>query len=127
VQFAGLFARKFVYFWWLPAQAGQLYPTGWLTAYEAYAIAMYAFATLGVIGILRQGNAEERNLLATLAAIGMAVALIHALAYVEGRHRWGVEPILLLVTARGILSSPGALRDFGVWSQSRLSRRHSAR
>ena len=56
------------------------------------------------------GSAEQRNLLGVLLAIGLTVALVHALAYVEGRHRWGIEPLLLLVTAYGVLYVANALR-----------------
>ena len=69
------------------------------------------------------GTAEERNLLSTLAAVGFSLAVIHALAYVEGRHRWGLEPLLLLLTARGMVAVLGLL----VGSQSRLLRRQSER
>jgi hypothetical protein len=105
VDFVALVARKFVYFWWLSPQAGMLYPPSWLAAYEVYAAIILGLAIVGATGIVRNGSAEERNLLAVLAAISLALAGVHALAYVEGRHRWGVEPLLLLLTARGILSS----------------------
>ena len=122
-QFASLFARKFVYFWWLPQPAGLLYPPSWLATYQVYASVVYAFAAVGIVGILRGGSAEERNLLSTLAAVGFSLAVIHALAYVEGRHRWGLEPLLLLLTARGMVAVLGLL----VGSQSRLLRRQSER
>jgi hypothetical protein len=122
-QFASLFARKFAYFWWLPQPAGLLYPPSWLATYQVYASVMYTFAAIGIVGILRRGTAEERNLLTTLAAIGFSLAVIHALAYVEGRHRWGLEPLILLLTARGMFGVLGQV----VGSQSRLLRRHSER
>jgi hypothetical protein len=123
-QFASLFVRKFVYFWWLPQPAGLLYPPSWLATYQVYASVIYAFAVVGIVGILRAGSAEERNLLATLAAIGFSLAVIHALAYVEGRHRWGLEPLLLLLTARGMFAVLGVLVAA---SQSRLLRLHTDR
>jgi hypothetical protein len=119
-QFASLFARKFAYFWWLPAQAGLLYPPGWLAAYQVYAVLINTFAIIGAIAILRFGHDEARHLLATLAAIGLTLAVIHALAYVEGRHRWGIEPLLLLLTARGIFASAGALRSMRTLAQPRV-------
>ena len=123
-QFASLFARKFVYFWWLPRPAGLLYPASWLSAYQVYAGVMYAFALIGVFGVLRRGTASERTLLATLAAVGFTLAVMHAFSYVEGRHRWGMEPLLLLLTARGMLD---ALRLCLATSQSRLFRRQTPR
>jgi hypothetical protein len=119
-QFATLFVRKFAYFWWLPEQAGLLYPRSWLAAYQVYAVLINTFAVIGAIAILRFGHDEARYLLATLAAIGLTLAVIHALAYVEGRHRWGIEPLLLLLTARGIFASARASRSLGGLLQPRV-------
>jgi hypothetical protein len=121
-QFASLFARKFAYFWWFPQTAGVLYPANWLAAYQAYALLMYAFAAVGVVGIVRNGSPDARRLLTLLAAVGLTLAVIHALAYVEGRHRWGLEPLLLLLTARGMVASASGLRAWAhsrVWSRRR--------
>ena len=120
-QFASLFARKFAYFWWVPQPAGVLYPASWLAAYQAYALLMYAFAAVGVIGIVRHGSPDARQLLATLAAVGLTLAAVHALAYVEGRHRWGLEPLLLLLlSARGIFASVAGVYRVRAWHHSRL-------
>jgi hypothetical protein len=109
-QFAGLVARKFVYFWWLPQAAGTLYPPMWLTAYQVYALLIFSFAAVGAVSIARSGTPDERNLLTMVLALGLMLALLHALAYVEGRHRWGIEPLVLLITARGMFSAAGWLR-----------------
>jgi Dolichyl-phosphate-mannose-protein mannosyltransferase len=122
-QFVSLAVRKFFYFWWLPAEAGLLYPVAWLSAYQVYAVVMYAFASVGVLGILRHGTSAERELLTTIASIGLTLALVHALAYVEGRHRWGLEPLILLIAARGMFSVVGWSLDRGIWPQSRMLRR----
>jgi hypothetical protein len=77
-----------------------------------------------VVGIVRNGSTDARQLLATLAAVGLTLAALHALAYVEGRHRWGLEPLLLLLSARGMITSLSSLRSLSAWPQSRvLSRR----
>jgi hypothetical protein len=122
-QFVSLVARKFFYFWWLPAEVGLLYPVAWLNAYQIYAVVMYAFAAVGAIGIVRYGTSRERELLQTIASIGLTLAIVHALAYVEGRHRWGFEPLVLLVAARGMFSVAGWLLERGGSPQSRMLRR----
>src|SRR5262249_23206559 len=109
VDFVVLVVRKFAYFWWLSPQMGLLYPPAWLTAYEFYAVVVYAFAIVGVMAILREGSPEERNLLGTLPAVSLTLALVQSFAYVEGRHRWGIEPLLLLLTARGLFAAAQAL------------------
>jgi hypothetical protein len=126
-DFIGLTARKFVYFWWSSPQMGLLYPPIWLTAYQGYALVIFGFGVVGIFSILRRGSADERQLLGVLAAISLSLAVIHALAYVEGRHRWGVEPLLLLLTARGIFVVAGSLRNAGLAGQLRLFRRESER
>ncbi len=126
-EFAVLVARKFAYFWWLPQQAGVLYPAAWLQAYQLYAVVIYAFAALGAITILRGGTADERQLLLTVASVGLTLAIIHALAYVEGRHRWAIEPLVLLLTARGMFVLASAARNLSAAGQSRGFRRVSER
>ena len=66
-------------------------------------------------------------LLGILVAISLTLAMVHALSYVEGRHRWGVEPLLLLLTARGIFVMAGWLRSPALAGQLRLFRRVSDR
>ncbi|HEX8967666.1 MAG TPA: glycosyltransferase family 39 protein [Chloroflexota bacterium] len=126
-RFAGLVARKFVYFWWLPQQAGVLYPSIWLRAYEVYAVVVYALAVIGAAAILRGGRSDQRDFLATVVSIGLTLAVIHALAYVEGRHRWGLEPLILVLTAQGVFSLAGSLRGLTWEAQSRVFRRVSER
>lgn len=125
-HFASLVARKFFYFWWLPAEAGLLYPVAWLHAYQVYVVVMYAFAAVGTVGIVRSGTGRERELLMTIASIGLTLAIVHALAYVEGRHRWGLEPLLLLLAARGMFSVAAWFAG-GRSSQSRMLRRPKER
>jgi hypothetical protein len=112
-EFASLVGRKFLYFWWLPPQAGVLYPRAWVAPYELYAVLVYTFALVGVVRIIRTGTPDERRLLGVLAAIGVSLAVIHALAYVEGRHRWGIEPLFLLLSAYGLFVT--VARASGSW------------
>ena len=118
IKFASLVARKFFYFWWLPQEAGVLYPPAWLTAYQVYALAIYGLAAVGAAAIVRGGNADARSLLLTIATIGMTLAIVHSLAYVEGRHRWGIEPLILLISARGAVAGFGQLRRATVGAAS---------
>jgi hypothetical protein len=127
VEFASLSARKFVYFWWLSPQAGMLYPPAWLAAYGLYAGVILSFAAVGAMAILRGGTPQERSLLGMLAAIGFVLAVIHALSYVEGRHRWTVEPLILLLTARGLFATARALRTTELVAHLRFVRRLSER
>jgi hypothetical protein len=126
-DFVALTAWKFADFWWASPQVGLLYPAMWLVAYQGYAAVIFAFGAIGIITILRAGTADERTLLGVLVAVSLTLAVIHALAYVEGRHRWGVEPLLLLLTARGMFVVAGGVRSAALTGQLRVFRRESDR
>ena len=102
--FAGLVAHKFLYFWWASPQTGLLYPPEWLTAYLVYAGVVLGLAAVGAVSIVRRGSADARDLLWTIGSMSLGIASLHALAYVEGRHRWGIEPLLLILTAQGAVT-----------------------
>jgi hypothetical protein len=114
--FAGLIARKFLYFWWASPQMGMLYPPEWLNLYLVYAASVLVLAGLGALGIVRGGTPAARDLLWTIGSVSLTIAVLHALAYVEGRHRWGIEPLLLLLAAQGAFSVAGRVRG---WSSRR--------
>jgi hypothetical protein len=109
-QFVVLVAQKFVYFWWFSPQSGLFYPAQWLTTYQVYDAIVLAFGVLGSVWIARVGSPEARRLLVLLITISLTISALHALAYVEGRHRWGVEPLLLLLTAQGLVAAATHLR-----------------
>jgi hypothetical protein len=119
-EFVALSARKFVYFWSRSPQTGLLYPRSWLGAYGLYAAVILTFAAVGAIAIVGHGSPQERSLLGTLVAISLVLATIHALSYVEGRHRWGIEPLLLLLTARGFFATARVLLSPAVVDHLRL-------
>jgi hypothetical protein len=100
-EFVVLTLRKFVYFWTFSPQAGLLYPSQWLLPYQIYYTFAALLGLLGIARILQTGNPGGRDLLVVLATVSLTIAAIHALAYVEGRHRWGIEPLLLPLTAHG--------------------------
>jgi hypothetical protein len=122
LTFATLTAKKFGYFWWASPQTGLLYPSTWASAYQTYFAVMLALGMVGALVILRSGNAEQRHVLAVLAAISISIAMVHALTYVEGRHRWGLEPLLLILSAQGAIVIGGWLRTEQHWMVRRLHR-----
>jgi hypothetical protein len=109
VAFAGLVAHKFLYFWWASPQTGLLYPPEWLDAYLVYAAVVLGLAAVGAVAIVRGGDPDARDLLWTIGSLSLGIATLHALAYVEGRHRWGIEPLLLVLTAQGAVTLAGRL------------------
>lgn len=103
--FAALTAKKFFYFWWFSPQAGLLYPRAWFYLYQAYYVSALILATVGVWRIAVVGAGREATRLAwLLAAYLLALSGLQSLHYVEGRHRWAVEPMVLALSGGGLAS-----------------------
>lgn len=104
VGVAGLFARKLHYFWWFSPHAGLFYPKAWVAAYMVYYAVALLFAGVGLVVACRVASAETRRLTALFVLLAVATSLTQALFYVEGRHRWQIEPLLLVFTAVGLVA-----------------------
>jgi 4-amino-4-deoxy-L-arabinose transferase-like glycosyltransferase len=97
--------KKLYYFWWFtPTYAAIHYewvPGSLVVAYKALYGVLLAFAMLGLwLALRRIGDAYTWIVL----SIPMWMALLHSISYVEGRHRVMVMPIILIVTASGMLT-----------------------
>ena len=96
---AGLAVRKFVYFWTAPPNSGQSYPGGFFSAYVAYYVVILIAACAGIAVALRQPASRPD---AALVVIYFAtLSIVHAIMFVEMRHRWGAEPLLLAFAPGG--------------------------
>jgi hypothetical protein len=96
---AALMAKKFVYFWTSPPNSGQTYPAGFFYAYLAYYAAILVAAVAGIAGAYRQPALRAD---AALVVIYFAsVSIVHAIMFIEMRHRWGAEPLLLAFAPAG--------------------------
>lgn len=94
-----LFLRKLWGFWWFMPQSGILYPIGSSRAYTAYYVMVALLALVGFAIVLRAPSRRVGAL--TIGAFMLSVSLVHAIFLVELRHRWGVEPLLLVFAAGG--------------------------
>jgi 4-amino-4-deoxy-L-arabinose transferase-like glycosyltransferase len=99
-EFVRLTAMKFFHFWWFAPQTGVRYPASWFWASAAYYVATLLCAGVGVHRILKAGSPAVRQAV-LLVALLLALSLLQSLYYVEGRHRWGVEPLLLVISGGG--------------------------
>ena len=105
-QWAAGCARKFLYFWTVGPGTGRLYPRAYYVIYLLY----YAGAMLlAVRGAVRLAAAERRTVDGSdgvwlVAATGLLLSLVQCLLYVELRHRWAIEPLLLVLTAVGVVA-----------------------
>jgi len=100
-------AMKLKDFWWAGSQVGILYPSLWTNAYLAYYIAVLVFTAFGLVRLVRDGAMRS---LAAIALTVVPVSLLQSLYYAEGRHRWEIEPLLLVLAAAGLVAVVGRLR-----------------
>lgn len=101
-RFLGMTFRKFVYFWSFSPQAGLEYPRIWLILYKM----LYSFLSIcfiaGIYFTWRNRCQISMAPVVFLFSIFMMVSLVHSLYYVETRHRWMIEPLLMIFSAYGI-------------------------
>ena len=67
--------------------------------------------------IMRNSNGMGRGLL--IAAFLLALSLLQSLYYVEGRHRWAVEPILIAISGVGVGSIAARRHSFATTNLKR--------
>jgi hypothetical protein len=97
-----LYAIKLKSFWLGSDSTGLLYPSAWTVGYSVWYAIMLVFAGSGVWSSWRQRSA--RPALELVVASLILVSASQALFYVEGRHRLAVEPLLLVLSAGGLVS-----------------------
>jgi len=110
----GAFFRRIVVFWSFGDLSGRWYPGAWLTIYAAYYVTLIALTLVGTATLLRRG---QRRGVGVLMAALLATSLAQSVYYVEGRHRWSVEPLLLVLAAAGLV----ALVNARAWVKSQAS------
>jgi len=119
-EFIRLTAVKFLHFWWVAPQTGVLYPQSWFLAYLMYYILVLVLAMIGAWSIWGTGKLARQELL-LIAAFLLALSFLQSLYYVEGRHRWAVEPILIAISGVGV----AALSKWSIRSKQKGERRIS--
>jgi len=102
-RFVSLTVTKFFYFWWFAPQTGVLYPAAWRLLYQVYYGGALICAFVGVRRLARDGGPPVAKAL-VLGAFLLSLSALQSLYYVEGRHRWAVEPMLLALSGGGIAS-----------------------
>lgn len=95
-------AKRFYYFWWFSPLEGMRYPHAWLILYKAF----YTFILLTALyAVVYMFINRKRNIDVYLPGIYFVVisvlvlAVAQTLFYVEGRHRWVVEPVLMIFSS----------------------------
>jgi 4-amino-4-deoxy-L-arabinose transferase-like glycosyltransferase len=99
-EFLRLWAVKFFHFWWYAPQTGTMYPGSWFYLYMIFYSALLILAAVGVVRILQLGPpATHLGWLVGIFLVGLS--LLQSVYHVDGRHRWGIEPILMALSGGG--------------------------
>jgi 4-amino-4-deoxy-L-arabinose transferase-like glycosyltransferase len=109
-EFVRLTLRKWIDFWWFVPQTGVRYPAPWFWLYAFYYVVALALAGLGVWKLTALGSEALQGAL-LLAVLLLALSALQSLYYVEGRHRWGVETLLLAFSGGGVAAVVERWRD----------------
>lgn len=107
-----LYGRKLLAFWWFSPHSGFLYPASYLSLYKKYYAAILALGLIGLLVACRGRNQRERFATFSVISFLCTVALLQAAFYVEIRHRWGIEPLLLIFAAGGGMSLFRSVHSF---------------
>lgn len=99
---AALVVKKFVYFWTVPPNSGQEYPPLYFTAYLAYYAVVVLTAAFGIAVAFRQPRQRADAVL--ILIYFASVSIVHALMFIEMRHRWAAEPLMLALVPSGALA-----------------------
>ncbi len=97
-----LFIKKFLMFWWFAPTSGYRYPP---TYFSIYRILYGGALLLGIVGLawgFRQADQRTRQGILLLTSMALGFSLLQSVYYVEIRHRWAIEPLLLVFTGGGL-------------------------
>lgn len=113
LKFIERYLTKVYYFWWFSPQSGMIYPKIYLSIYKYLYSCAFLVSILGVaIAIFFRGNVIRGNAL-VLITVFMAVCLTQSFFYVEGRHKWLIEPLLFIFFSYGVSECYGFLKNKG--------------
>jgi 4-amino-4-deoxy-L-arabinose transferase-like glycosyltransferase len=110
-KFILLFFKKLYYFWWFSPQAGIKYQRIYLLIYKLFYSAILFFSICGIISVLIKAERKVIRETSFILLLFLAISIMQSLFYVEGRHRWAIEPLLLIFTANGLISGTDAVKN----------------
>jgi len=103
LSFVRMFLTKLYQFWWFAPQTGVEYPSWWRNLYMLYYVLALFLAVLGLWRTVRVGPPASHFAMLIVVFV-VALSVLQSLYYVEGRHRWGIEAMLLALSGVGFAS-----------------------
>ncbi|UCD54997.1 MAG: glycosyltransferase family 39 protein [Candidatus Omnitrophota bacterium] len=97
--FTQLFMKKFYYFFWFAPHTGILYSRAWLYSYKLYYGIIFFLFLAGLVFALKKKSNIPTILILLLYMLSLA--FLHAIVNVDTRHRWTVEPIMIIFASIG--------------------------
>ncbi len=110
LEFLKLYFKKIRYFWWFSPQTGSLYARHYAVIYRSIYYAIFLFFILGLTTAMAWGNKGIHDNTYLIILVFMAVFMTQSLFYIEGRHRWLIEPLIMIYTSYGIINTFGFLK-----------------
>lgn len=101
--FIKMILKKFYYFWWFSPQTGLLYPGIWAIIYKVYYSFILFFFFLGLCFSFSALPRESKASVTLILAFLIMVSLLHSIYYVEMRHRWAIEPLMMIFSSQGLI------------------------
>jgi len=93
------YGKKLLAFWWFSPHSGLWYPKLWLRLYQIGYVWLLLFVG---IGLWASGARKALHRVSIIPIFAFSIALCQSLFIVEGRHRWEVEALLMVVAANGL-------------------------
>ncbi|HKP38142.1 MAG TPA: hypothetical protein VJT71_14890 [Pyrinomonadaceae bacterium] len=91
-----LYLLKIYYFWWFSPSSGIPYYHTYVIVYRIFYVVALVFSLAGIVQAMRSPRPRTRESSLILLSVVLAICLGQSAFYVEGRHRWLIEPITLI-------------------------------
>lgn len=108
---AWLDLKKIYYFWWFSPQSGIIYPKSYLAAYKYFYTVLLSFFIAGIGFAIVSAKRETLEATLILVFVLVTICLAQSVFYVEGRHRWLIEPIMIIFSSYGVMRCWGLLQQ----------------
>ena len=102
-HFVKMILKKIYYFWWFSPQTGLLYPKVWMQVYTLYYTFIFALFWVGIYKAAVSCAYEQKAMIVSIILFSVLVGMTHSLYYVEMRHRWSIESLMLIFSSAGIM------------------------